>query len=503
MSAPAPTLGQRALGGFGWGAVTVAASAVFQLAFTAALARLLDPTSFGVMAMALVGLRFFSYFSQLGLAAALVQKPSLSADDLRLALGLTWLVGLACAFGMALSAPVLAWFFRSAAVTPLVLALGPNLVVVGLGAIPMALLRRALRFREQALVESGSYVLGYGLVGVGAAWAGAGVWSLVAAAYGQSILGLVFAWALARPSPRIALRGDRQALVGYGARHSLVSFLEFAAASLDAAVIGRLLGEAALGLYGRALTLTYQPIERAAGVLSRVLFPLLSHVQGDRRKVGAVFLLGVSLIGTLGAAVSLGLSAAAEDAVRVVLGPRWLDAAPAVRMLSFAVPLIFMSHVAGVVCDALALLRFKLRLQAGALCLVAALMLSLVRWGVPGVAAAVVAGEAVRLAVYVVVLSGELGLERRELLRVLCGVVATGLLSWVGCASAAAAARHLGLDPLPSLGLECLAGAFALAAGILLQLRLLEGTGPARFAEAAVPGWRKLRKRLGLAEVRA
>lgn len=489
-------LGARALSGFKWGGASAIVNVVFQVGFAAAMSRLLQPADFGLMAMCTVALRLFSYFSQLGLGAALVQRERLEPQDIRCALGLTWLVCTAAVIGVVLSAPALAWFFRKDDVVLLVRVLSPNLLIAGLGAVPMALLRRALRYRDQALVETTSYVIGYGVVGVAAAWSGAGVWSLVATAFAQSTLALIGAYALTRHPLRPSLRGDRAALLGYGARHSLISFFEFLSGTIDGAVIGRLLGESALGLYNRALLLTYQPVDRASGVVARVLFPLLSAVQTDRRKVGGAFLLGVLLIGVFGGAVSLGVSAAAADVVRVVLGPKWSAAVAVVEVLALAVPFMFMSQIAGVVCDALALLHFKLRMQGGALALIAALMLALYPLGVRGIALAIVIGETLRFAVYLAFLSRKLGCARADVGRVLAAVGTTSLVSYGACYAAAATATRWQLGPFASLGLECVAGLVALALGARIALQLIDGTEPARLADASLPGWQRLRTRL-------
>ena len=107
------SLGARAVSGLKWGGLSAVAGALLQLGFTAAMARLLLPADFGLMAMCMVALRLFSYFSQLGLGAALVQREQLTPGDVRLALGLTWVVCTAGALGVAASAPALGWFFRS------------------------------------------------------------------------------------------------------------------------------------------------------------------------------------------------------------------------------------------------------------------------------------------------------------------------------------------------------------------------------------------------------
>jgi lipopolysaccharide exporter len=491
-------LGARALNGFKWAGLGAAANVLFQIGFTAAMARLLKPADFGLMAMALVALRLFSYFSQLGLGAALVQRERVDTQDVRCALGLTWLVCIGAAAAVAVSAPAIGWFFRDDAVVPLVRVLSLNLPIVGLGAVSMALVRREMRYRAQAVVVTSSYALGYGVVGVVVAWSGAGVWSLVVTTFAQSTLCFAGAWALTRHTLRPSLRGDRAALLGYGARYSGVGFLEFISANVDAALVGRLLGGTTLGIYNRAVMLTFQPVVHAGGVMVRVLFPLLSVVQKDHRKVGGVLLLGVAVIGVFGGAVSFGLSAAAGDVVRVLLGPRWDDAAPVVQVLALSTPLLLMAQVCSVVCDALALLRFKLVVQSVHLAALTALIFALYRTGLRGIGWAIVCAEVIRFGLYLTFLSRRLASTPADVGRVLAGVGITTSVAYGACSAAAVGAARWAFGPVAALGLDILAGLVALGLGAVVSLRLLEGTEPARFADASVPGWQQLRAQLGL-----
>jgi O-antigen/teichoic acid export membrane protein len=498
-------LGARALTGFKWAGLSAAANVLFQLAFTAALARLLTPSDFGLMAMAMVALRLFTYFSQLGMGAAIVQKEQLDDQDVRCALGLTWLVCLAAAAGVALSAPLFGAFFRDPSVVPLVRVLAPNLVLVGLGQVSISLLRRRLRYGAAAIVESASYAVGYGAIGVLLAWWGFGVWALVLTTFTQSALLFLGAWALTRHPLVPSLRGDRGALLGYGTRYSLVTFLEFVGANLDAALVGRLLGGIVLGVYNRAAMLTHQTVVHAGGVMVRVLFPLLAAVQRDERKTGGVLLLGVSVIGVLGAAVSLGLSGAAPQVVRVLLGPQWGEVAPVVRVLALATPLLLVAQVCSTVCDALALLRFKIATQTLHLAALGALLLGsyLAGAGVQGAAWAVVGAEVLRSSLYLGYLSRRLRCAPGDVGRALVGVAITGALAWAACRLASAGAERWALAPVPALALALAAGLAALAAGALATLRLLDGTAQARFADESVPGWRRLRTRIGIASAGA
>lgn len=492
-------LTQQAMSGLRWGGVSVAAMVVFQLGLMAVMARLLDPAAFGLMAMANVALRLFAFFAQLGIGAALIQRVELEKADIAFAMGLTLVVCVPATVLTVLIAPVVGWFFNADAVVPLVRVLALGFLVNGMAAIPAALLRRSMRLRAVSLLDMASYLIGYGLVGVCFAWAGAGVWALVAATLGQALVAWIGGYLLVRHPLRPRLRGAASRLLGYGARHSLISFVEFIHANLDTAMIGRLVSDTALGLYNRAMMLAILPVERIATVVGRVLFPLLSAVQTEPAKVGSAWLLGIGVIATASAALCTGLWVAAVEVVAVLLGPRWGDAVPLFRVLVIATPFVFMSNVCGITCDALALLRFKLRLQTACLVALGLLFLICFAQGLVAMAWAIVAVELVRFAVYLVVLGRRLQTPWDDVFRVLVTSALVG--ASVGAAVAGTRALVLNhVEPIVSLALEAALAAVTFAAAALIALRALAQTRAMSLARDRLPRVDALLHRLRGAE---
>ena len=89
-----------------WSTAATVATAVLQIGYTAVMARLLAPAAFGLVALAGVVLRFGSYFSQIGLEQALVQKADMSEEDVRAAFTSAALLGALCAAALAVGAPL-------------------------------------------------------------------------------------------------------------------------------------------------------------------------------------------------------------------------------------------------------------------------------------------------------------------------------------------------------------------------------------------------------------
>jgi len=202
-----------------------------------------------------------------------------------------------------------------------------------------------------------------------------------------------------------------------------------------------------------------------------VLFPALASMQNDRSRLADGFemlLLGVGLLST---ALACGIAAAAPDVVALLLGPKWADAAPLLAIVAFAAPPLFMYVACGVTLDSMGLLRSKLKLQVVTLAAKVVLVVGLAQVaGVPGVALAVVAAEALRLALGLRVVSIRLALGPWRCLRLVAVFIIEGGLVFGAVQLAAAAAAAAGWAVPWRVAAETLAGLCTVCAGALVLL---------------------------------
>ena len=436
----------KTLSGMRWTTLAMVTNVGFNLGYTAVMARLLAPSAFGLIAMAQIAIRFLSYFAQLGVSPALVQKPELSERDIRAALTLS--VGInAMLFGlMWLLAPLAAGFFGNPEVVPILRGLSAAFLFSGFSVISLGLLRRNLKFKQLAVVEIVSYILGYGVVGIGSALNGFGVWSLVFAVIGQEAITLAASYAFVRHSLRpVFAWADIRHFLHYGGKYSVIGFLEYIGANVDSLLIGRWYGETALGFYNRAQMLVKLPMYHVGNTITKVLFPVLSSAQADKQKMASAYLAGWVLIGSLASSISLALVPAASDAVLTLLGPQWTAAIPLVEIAALAVPFAFLTVLSGIVCDAQGLLWPKLAIQGLTLLMLGFAIYVLRNEGAIGFAKAMVVTEAFRLMLYIGLHWGRLPLSLSEFFRVNAAVVftATACVLAVGQTARVVHAQHL------------------------------------------------------------
>lgn len=428
-------LTSQTVGAFKWTYGSYAVTAVIQLGYTAAMARLLSPRDFGLVAMASLFLRFGEHFAQMGVGQALIQKAQLTGRDIRSGFTATLALGLAMSAAFVVAAPLAGSVFKSDTVVPVARVLAFSFALHALGITAKSLLRRDLQFRTLAVVEVTSSVLGYMAVGVIAAMLGAGVWSLVIAALSQALVSSMMAMALGRHPLRLLLAWPEvRSLYSFGGRVSIISFLEFLGTSLDTLFIGRFAGEALLGQYNRARLLVKLPLDQLTQGTSKVLFPAFSRIQADAQRLRGAYLSGLRMISVMVVPAAAGMAVASDELALVVLGPQWQEAGDVLPYLAFLVAATLTSKMAAITCEATATLNAKLVLTLGHVALLALLLTLSIGGSLEAYALAIAVAGGLRLLAYTTLMNRVVGVSLVEHLRVLSPVAltaaATGSSIW-------------------------------------------------------------------------
>ena len=234
------------------------------------MARLLEPAAFGLVAMAGVILRFGSYFAQMGIERAVIQKKELNEEDIKASFTLSVFLGMIFFLILWFLAPLALYIFNNEEVVIVVKVMALSFLITGLSTTSLGLLKRNLNFRSIAVIEIASYVLGYLGIGITMAVLGFGVWSLVFAALSQAFFAAIIAYIFVRHNFAFKLK-DYKPLFSFGSKVTIISFFEFIGGSLDTLLIGRFLGASLLGIYNRAYTIVNLPLYNLYTSITRVL----------------------------------------------------------------------------------------------------------------------------------------------------------------------------------------------------------------------------------------
>lgn len=333
---PQEQLGRHAASGVLWLAAQKWAVRVSGFATLLVLTRHVSPREFGVVAAAMTVIPMVYLLSDLGFSTYLLQTTDVGQKSLSTAFWTSVAAGAALSTGLWALAPVLAEAFRSPDLVPVLRALVLSVVATVLAGVPLALLRRAMRFRAVAMQALVAAVLAQ-VVAVVVALRGGGVWALVSQqVVAQWVIGLL-AWRSARwlPSLWLSPRQFRQMAV-FGVRVSSVDLVATTRLWAESWIVTVVLGPSALGLLnvGQRLVLVAQELTAASVVpVSTVVF---AKVRGSADRLCLTYLKALGVAYAVVSPLMILIVVTAPALIPVLFGAQWAASVPPARALALA-----------------------------------------------------------------------------------------------------------------------------------------------------------------------
>ena len=293
---------------------------------TVVLARLLDPSDFGVLAVALVVTELLNRLSGLGLNGVLVIRLDLDRRGQGTVFTLLLASGLLAGALVAGLAPIVAGLFHEDTLRDVLIVFAVMVGLSGINWFYEAILTRELAFRRRFVAMTLQTVV-YAGVALSLAALDKGVWSLA--------LGVLTGWAafvvaLVWVSPyRVLPTFDREAArtaLSAGRGFLLQGMMAFCQSNADYIAVGRMLGTTQLGFYTMAYRIGELPTRAIAEPVGRVTFPAFARMWHAREEIGPAFLSVLRIVSVVACPIGVILSASAAPFIEGVFGSKWLPA---------------------------------------------------------------------------------------------------------------------------------------------------------------------------------
>ncbi len=330
---PASTLKARMARSMLWLASSKAVVQVLSLISTLAVARILDPSDYGTMAVVTLLVSVSAMLSEFGAGGAIIQFPALEKRELN---GCFWLtLGLALAIYalLAVSAPLIADWFHNPALVSVLRVAGLALPLATLRVVPESLLRRAMRFDSIARAHIVAAALCIPTV-IALAVNGAGVWALVASALVMAGVQTVSMYASTRWMPGLDVGSSRTRALLHFARHTLGSRVCWSVyQQMDIVVLGRYVSAAGVGIYSMAMQLVVFPIERIFSLVNEISYPAMAQSQGDLPGLRYGLVRSLKLVMIIALPLYVGLALVAGDLIPLLLTEKWAPVVPIMQVL--------------------------------------------------------------------------------------------------------------------------------------------------------------------------
>ena len=298
------------------------------------LARLLEPSDFGLIAMVMVLIGIAQIFTDIGLGGALIQRRRVLPIHYTSVFYFNIFIASILTAITYFSASAIADFYNNDELIPLAEVMSFSFIIAALSSLQSIKLRKELNYGLLTRMNLISAFIS-GVVGVSLAFYGAGVWSLVVQNLLQGIIYNVLIWNSAhwKPSLQFSFKALFQ-LWGFGFRMFLTGLVDKVFTQLDYLVIGKLFDAASLGFYQRAKSLNLFVIRYSSESLMSILFPVLSKVQNNLFRFQQIVIKGYGVINFVTFLLLGGLYLVSEELIVLLFGTKWL---PSVRFFEILV----------------------------------------------------------------------------------------------------------------------------------------------------------------------
>jgi O-antigen/teichoic acid export membrane protein len=311
-----------------------AANFILRLVSLMILARLLGPADFGLVGMVTAFTGVLNMFRDFGLSSAAVQRTDVTNEQSSTLFWINLLVGAVLGIIAIAMAPAVVAFYHEPRLFKVTLVLATAFFFNAAGVQHSVLLQRQMRFTALAMINTVALVIGTAIA-IGGAKAGYGYWALVAMTVALPLittigLWLATAWVPGMPRRRTGIRS----MMRFGGTLTLNGLVMYIASNFEKVLLGRYWGVDALGIYGRAYQLINIPTDNLNSAAGEVAFSALSRTKDEPARLRNYFLKGYSLVLAMTLPITLACAFFAEDVVRVLLGAKWMAAAPIFRLLA-------------------------------------------------------------------------------------------------------------------------------------------------------------------------
>lgn len=298
------------------------------------IARIVSPSSYGLIVMIQVFLSLSQIFIDGGFANALIQKKDRTAIDYYTVFLFNMAVAGVLYVVFFFAAPFIAAFYHEPQLTSLTRIISLTLILSSLSIVQRAKLTIELDFKTQTKAGILAVIIS-GTCGVICAYSGMEVWALVVQTLVSQIVVSFSLMYFSRWTPRLQFSMESfRKMFSYGSKLMGSNLITGIYINLANLIIGKKYSAADLAYYNRGFTLTQFPSCNIAEVMNRIIFPVLTSLQDDRKKLIEAYEKYLHLSNYIILPLMMLLIVLAHPLIEVLLTEKWLPAVPYIQIYS-------------------------------------------------------------------------------------------------------------------------------------------------------------------------
>ncbi|WP_329803762.1 lipopolysaccharide biosynthesis protein [Holdemanella biformis] len=346
------------------------------------LARLLAPEDYGTIALVTVFTTILQVFVDSGLGTALIQKKDADDLDFSSVFYFNFFVCIVLYIGMFLAAPIIAGFYGDNSLIPIIRVISLTIVISGVKGIQQSYVSRNMLFKRFFFATLGGTIFS-AFLGIGLAYAGFGVWAIVAQQLSNTAIDTLILWITVKWRPKRMFSWNRlKGLLSFGWKLLVSSLLDTVYNNLRNLIIGKFYSSADLAYYNQGDKFPKIIVTNINSSIDSVLLPTLANEQEHIDRVKSMTRRAIKTSTFIMAPLMMGLAFCATSIVKIVLTDKWLPCVPYLQI--FCVTYMFWPiHTANLnAINAMGRSDYFLKLEIAKKAIGLILLLSTMRFGV-------------------------------------------------------------------------------------------------------------------------
>lgn len=331
-----------------WNTATNLTSQLVSFVIQVILARLLDPSAYGTIAMITIFVAVANVFVTTGYSSALIQKKEVSELECSTSFWIGLFIAIVGYLILFLCSPFVAEFYGNDTLTVALRMQALTLIFGALTSVHNALINKMLQFKKFFLINISGIIM-QGVVGISLALMGYGVWALLLSYLANKIVVLVITWMVVKWKPKLIFSlGAFKGLFSFSSKVLILTLIDTIYSNIRSLIIGKKYNEETLAFYNRGNQIPDLVATNGIGSINGILFPTLSCYANESDGFKRAYRRAFSIMFFLSFPVYLGLAAVMPSLLTLLLTEKWSKSIIFARMISITFifnPFFMRSHV--------------------------------------------------------------------------------------------------------------------------------------------------------------
>lgn len=327
------SLKQKTAQGLFWGVLSSGGMQLLNLVIGIFLARLLSPEEYGIVGLLAIFTLIAGNLQESGFGVALINVKDIKHNDYNAVFWFNTAMSLLLYLILFLSAPAIAAFFHQPCLTSLSRFIFLGLIFAAVGISPNAVLVRALKMKEKAIISLSALVIS-GTVGVVMAFRGFSYWSLATQQVLYNVVICIGRYSFAHWWPTLKVDfSPVKRMFSFSYKVLITAILGTISNNVLTVIFGRLFPVAEVGNYSQANKWNTMASSLVSGSVSQITQPVLVRVIDDQERMRRVFGKMLRFTAFMAFPAMFGLAMVANEFILLTIQDKWVNSIPLLRIL--------------------------------------------------------------------------------------------------------------------------------------------------------------------------